>query len=77
MVKLLTELLILFKWLISSNKAERFRDEVEDIKRDPSGSWSERFGRVQSDKGDSDISDGIHVVLPSDNTSTSKRERKE
>jgi hypothetical protein len=76
-LKLLTELLILLKWLISSNKAERFRDDVEDIKRDPSNSWAKRFGRVQSDSGSSDISDGTHVVLPPDDTGTAKRERKE
>jgi hypothetical protein len=74
MVKLLIELLILLKWLISSNKTERFRDDVEDIKRDPSNSWAKRFGRVQSNKGSGDISNDIHVVLPSDDTGTAKRE---
>ena len=49
MIKLFTELLILFKWLVSTNKAERFRDDVEDIKQNPSGSWSKRFGRLQPD----------------------------
>jgi hypothetical protein len=53
MIKLFTELLILLKWLISTNKAERFRDDVEDIKQNPSGSWSKRFGRLQSDTADS------------------------
>lgn len=53
MVKLLTELLILFKWLVLTNKAERFRDDVEDIKQNPSDSWSKRFGRLQSDTADS------------------------
>jgi hypothetical protein len=52
-LKIIGELLSLIKWLISTNKAERFREDVEDIKSDPSGSWSERFGRVRPDQGSS------------------------
>lgn len=46
-IKVISELLILIKWLISTHKAERFREDVEVIKSDPSGSWSARFGRLQ------------------------------
>lgn len=46
-IKVISELLILIKWLISTHKAERFREDVEVIKSDPSDSWSKRFGRVQ------------------------------
>ena len=75
MVRLFTELLILFKWLVSTNKAERFRDDVESIKQDGSGSWSKRFGRLQSDTADSsndarfnDNTEG----MPSDNSDVTR-----
>ena len=77
MTKLFIELLILFKWLVATNNAKEFRDDVEDIKSSPSGSWTKRFGRVQPDKGSGDDTDGNNTVLPTGNTDTSRRERKE
>lgn len=63
MIKAISELLVLIRWLISTNKAERFREDVEEIKRDPSGKWSDRFGRVQSD-----TPDGVDRSRYNDNT---------
>lgn len=52
MIRAITELLLLLRWLISTHKAERFRDDVEDIKQNPSDSWSKRFGRLQPGAAD-------------------------
>ena len=76
MIKVISELLILIRWLISTNNAERFREDVEEIKHDPSGKWSDRFGRVQPDTSDSidrsrynDNTDG----MPSGNSKPPRR----
>jgi hypothetical protein len=75
-LKIIGELLGLIKWFITTNNAKEFRDDVEDIKSDPSGSWSKRFGRVQSDKrsGDDTIKlDGSSSELPSSDSESPRR----
>lgn len=62
MLKVISELLILIRWLISTHKAERFREDVEAIKSDPSGSWSKRFGRMQRNQGGGDDSELIDTA---------------
>tara|TARA_B110001454_G_scaffold54930_2_gene53725 strand:+ start:17296 stop:17526 length:231 start_codon:yes stop_codon:yes gene_type:complete len=76
MIKLFIELLMLIKQLVSSNKAKGFREDVEDVKRDPSGRWAKLFGRVQPDPTDSiddsrfnDNTEG----MPTSNTKATKR----
>lgn len=53
MIRVLGELLMLIRWIISTNKTEEFRDDVEEVKANPSGRWAKLFGRVQSDSTDS------------------------
>ena len=76
MTKLFTELLILFKWLVATNNAKEFRDDVEDIKQNPSGSWSKLFGRVQSDTTDSSNDSRFNdntEGMPTGNSDATKR----
>jgi len=76
-MKVLAELIWLFRWLLKTINDERFRDDVEGINADPSGSWADEFGRVRDDEdgsGCSDIAAGGQIKLSSGDSAPAGRE---